>query len=223
VQEVDEDGKTSSAGGGSAPATRPPAADSGDSDDSASAGTPVADAPAADASGTDTPVADTPAEDVSVEPVPGPAPLPEDDTVEEQPAPEPVPEPGTGTPAEPVYDWGRAGVLTLGEDEPRRVSQQRVGFPGYRATLPAEYPQNMRSRTNQRQVTLVFRNESGVPVEFYTIQADGSPEPAGQAAPGEIFEIETRQAVTYVVYAADGRYFGDISTTGVQLQLFRLQ
>ena len=119
-------------------------------------------------------------------------------------------------------EWGKAKVLFVGQDEPRKVSKERISFKGFLANVPKSYPKNLHSQSNKRKVTLYILNETRVAAEIYFITTGGKINAVQTLSPWESTSIKTREGNVYPVYTQDNNYFGEIKTTGQKEQYFRL-
>lgn len=153
----------------------------------------------------------------------------EEDTVAEDPVVEESSEEVTDIQGEDIKDdqqkneeWGKAKVLYLGEDEPRKISEDRIKFEDFSALVPKFYPRNMYSQSNKREVLIYIRNETKIDAEIYLIGTDGKIEAVELLPSGGFIRMETREGNIYPVYTKDSIYFGEIKTTGQEVQYFRL-
>ncbi len=119
-------------------------------------------------------------------------------------------------------EWGKAKVLYIGESEPRRISEDRIIFADFSAMVPKSYPKNMYSQSNKREVIIYIRNETQFNAEIYFVSTAGMIEAVEVLPQGEFTKIETREGNVYPVYTQDNQYFGEIKTTGQEVQYFRL-
>lgn len=144
---------------------------------------------------------------------------------EAAPVPESEPLPESPVSEEPEADddnWPKARILTLGEEEPRRISRGRKTFPGYSASVPESFPRSMYSKFNNQDIKLFIRNETSLTAEVYIVNSDGKTDAIASIAPGDVLELGTWQGNYYPVYSANGSYFGNVQTTGQREQYYRL-
>ncbi|MCK5674803.1 MAG: ankyrin repeat domain-containing protein [Spirochaetales bacterium] len=125
---------------------------------------------------------------------------------------------------EPIknVEWGKAKVLYTGEREPRKVSGDRITFEDFSAMVPRSYPQNLYSKSNKREVIIYIRNETRVNAEIYFVSTTGIIEAVEALPSGGFIRMETQEGNVYPVYTYDNNYFGEIQTTGQDVQYFRL-
>lgn len=135
-----------------------------------------------------------------------------------------VDKPANDTQGEPEKreEWGKSKILYVGENEPRKISEDRISFTDFSALVPKSYPKNMYSQSNKREVLIYIRNETQFHVEIYFVSTAGMIEAVEVLPPGEFIKMETQEGNVYPVYTRDNQYFGEIKTTGQEVQYYRL-
>lgn len=119
-------------------------------------------------------------------------------------------------------EWGKARVLYTGESEPRKISEGRITFADFSALVPESYPKNMYSQSNKREVLIYIRNETQFTAEIYFVSNAGMIEAVEILYPGGFIKMESQEGNVYPVYTQDSNYFGEIQTTGQEVQFYRL-
>jgi len=119
-------------------------------------------------------------------------------------------------------EWRKARVLYIGEKEPRKISEDRITFEDFSALVPISYPKNMYSQSNKREVIIYIRNETQFTAEIYFVSTAGIIEAIEVLPSGGFIELESQEGNIYPVYTQDNNYFGEIKTTGQEVQFYRL-
>ena len=80
----------------------------------------------------------------------------------------------------------------------------------------------MYSQSNKREVHIYIRNETQFTAEIYFVSTAGMIEAVEILYSGGFIKMESQEGNIYPVYTQDSNYFGEIRTTGQEVQYYRL-